>query len=85
MREDVAAAAVNLMCEQAATFAFSTALTWNVKNVIACGSFFNHPSVWPKVSSSYLEESLAYKLEVKLFAFFLCICFKIFDVCVLFF
>ena len=65
-REDVASATVDLMCQEAGAFAFKMAMIWKVKNVIACGSFFNHSSVWPRVGEAFLHESLALKLEVNI-------------------
>ena len=52
------------MCDRAASFAFHAAVQWKVKHVIACGSFFNHPSVWPRVASSYLQHVLPFPLQV---------------------
>ena len=63
-REDVASAVVQFMCDRAASFAFHAAVQWKVKHVIACGSFFNHPSVWPRVASSYLQHVLPFPLQV---------------------
>ena len=57
-REDLAAAVVQLMCDEGALFALQMAHTHRVRDVIICGSFFNHPLTWKRLSASFLQDSL---------------------------
>ena len=73
-KEDLAAAVVNLLCDEGGQFALHMARISNVKHVIACGSFFNHPMTWRRLAGGFLNDSLGlcdevsgapYKLSVK--------------------
>ena len=57
-KEDLAAAVVQLISDEGGQFAFHMARNCNVKHVIACGSFFNHPMTWRRLAGSFLNESV---------------------------
>ena len=57
-KEDLAAAVVQLISDEGGQFAFHMARNCNVKHVIACGSFFNHPMAWRRLAGSFLNESV---------------------------
>ena len=64
-KEDLAAAVVQLICDEGGQLAFHMARNCNVKHVIACGSFFNHPMTWRRLAGSFLKEALGMRDAVR--------------------